>query len=172
MQKCGEKTAGCLYHPAASQVLADTGGQLAKKRKYPKSAPGTWIERELFLSPTFFKLAGIASQLLIVILGKRRFETISSAKRNKRICTNSDNITFTYKEAESLGISKPAFTRALDELLAKGFLEIVHQGGACQGDKTIFKLSDKWRLWRPGIVFSERKKEPVSRGFCKPKKQK
>ena len=85
---------------------------------------------------------------------------------------NQNSLSLTYIEAkEKFGITQPRLTRAIDDLLAKGFLTCIHQGGAYQQDKSLFGLSDNWRLWRPGMVIDTRKKEAVNRGFRKPKNE-
>ena len=67
------------------------------------------------------------------------------------------------------GISRPRIIRAIDELLAKGFIEIVHQGGAFQQDKSIYALIDDWRIWHKGAVFGKRPRDIRTRGFRKSK---
>jgi hypothetical protein len=138
------------------------------KYKFP---PGTWVERELFESKAFLALRGVSPQVLILLLGKRQFRKIGGkGKRQKMVCSNCDSIHLTYIEAwEKYGISKPRFARAIDELLAKGFISIKHKGGTFKNDKSIYALSDNWCLWRPGSVFETREKDTVQRGFCKPK---
>ena len=143
---------------------------MAKGKKLP---PGTWVERTLFQSKAFLELRGFAPQLLILILGKRSIETISNGNRKERICVNENSLTFTYLEAQKkYSISKPRLTRAFDELLAKGFLKIQHQGGAYKQDKTIYGLAYEWALWSKGIVFSKREKDCIARGYRKPKRKK
>ncbi|RJP75008.1 MAG: hypothetical protein C4522_22100 [Desulfobacteraceae bacterium] len=143
---------------------------MGKNYKLPA---GTWIEREMFESRAFMALTGCALQLLIIFLSKRQFEKISTGKKEKRFLKNADSLIFTYIEAkEKYGIGKKRFTRGIDQLLEKGFISIVHQGGAFKQDKTQYGLSDKWTWWKPGIVSGSRTKETVSRGFRKPKKEK
>jgi CRISPR/Cas system-associated protein Cas10 (large subunit of type III CRISPR-Cas system) len=139
-------------------------------RKY-KSRPGTWIERELFESKAFLSLRGFAPQLLILILGKRIIQKHGRKGKEKNVCVNADSISFTYIEAQKkYGIDKKKVTRAIDQLLEKGFIKMVHQGGAYKKDKSIYGLSDNWTLWRPGAVFETRNKSNVKRGYCEPKK--
>ena len=107
--------------------------------KKTKAAPGTWIEREMFESKAFVALKGFAPQLLILFLAKRKIETRGKQGKQKRVCVNHDSLHFTYIEAkEKFGVSKPRFTRAIEDLLEKGFITIVHQGGGYQQDKTIY----------------------------------
>ena len=133
---------------------------------------GIYIERELYQSEVFNSLGGVAIRVLIAFLDKRKRETTSEArdkKGNKRKpkFINLDNITLTYGELEKKYAVKPqSTTRAIDELLAKGFIEIRHQGGACKHDKTVYALVDKWMLWSKNTLpFCERKKDRVHRGY-------
>ena len=138
--------------------------------KYKKLAPGTWIESEMFESGAYLALTGFAPQLLTLILAKRQFENHGRKGRQKRVCINCDKLNITYAEFKNrYGISQPRMTRAIDQLLEKGFLSIVYPGGAFRQDKAVYALSDNWLLWRPGMTFESREKENVQRGFCKPK---
>ena len=137
-----------------------------------KLPPGTWIEREMFESRAFLSLTGFAPQLLILILAKRQFITHGRRGRQKKVCTNCDRINITYTEFKNkYGITQPRMTRALDQLLEKGFLSIVYPGGTCRQDKAIYSLSTNWLIWKLGIIFEGRERESVARGFCIPKKQ-
>jgi DNA-binding PadR family transcriptional regulator len=108
---------------------------------------------------------------LILFLGKRWFEKVGRKGKEKRFCTNCSELVFTYIEAEKkYGITKSRFSRAIDDLLAKGFITIKRKGGGYQKDKSVYAISDKWRLWLPNTVIEKRKKEIVQRGFCKPKR--
>ena len=145
---------------------------MAKKFKF---ARGTFLEAEMYESRAFYKLKGAAQYLLIQFYGKRKFDQMQNkpGKRMEPVVKNHDSITFTYAEAlEKHGIGKSQFTRAIDELLAKGFITVIRQGGAYDHDKTVYGLSEKWRDWKPGIVFEVRKPDKIQRGFRKPKKQK
>ena len=139
-------------------------------------AGGTFIKREMYQSKAFLALgcrgngvySSLSPQLLILFLDKRQFVKPKGKKgRNgKRVCVNADNLSMTYGEVEKkYGVTKPRFTRAIDELLAKGFIEVKHHGGAYKRDKTIYSLSDEWMLWRTGLVCNSRPKKDVKRGF-------
>ena len=133
---------------------------------------GTFVERDMFESPAYLSLKGFAPQLLIIVLGKRKFDNHGRKGKEKRVCTNCDKLHITYTEFKNeYGISQPRMTRALDELLAKGFLSIRYQGGRYREDKTVYSLSTNWVIWKQGSVFESRLRETVKRGFCHPKKQ-
>jgi hypothetical protein len=141
-------------------------------RKKGRLKSGTWLERDLFNSRAFWALRGAAPQLLIRFLGKR---DIGNDGNGHYKVKNAHNITMTYLELENLwtkkpkgkveGIERKRIIRAIDELLAKGFIEIIHRGGAYQQDKTIYALSENWRLWREGMICSKRSKETRQKGY-------
>jgi hypothetical protein len=139
--------------------------------KKPHPNGGTFLKAEMITSPAYFALAGCAPQLLSIFMLKRKFERLPVKKgRENRVCINCQELTFTYIQAEkSYGITKPRFSRGIDDLLAKGFISIVRLGGAWQQDKTVFSLSDRWKRWTEGKVFEERPKVNVTRGFCRKK---
>jgi hypothetical protein len=135
-----------------------------------KLSPGTWVERDMFESIAFLSLKGFAPQLLILFLAKRQFQKYGRKGKEKKVCVNRDSLTFTFVEAKKkYGITKSRFSRAIGELMAKGFITIVYHGGGYKQDKNIYALSDRWMLWQPGMVFETRKRAIVQRGFCKPK---
>lgn len=124
-----------------------------------KARSGTWVTRELLFSKAFWALSGTAKGLLLMFLLKRDMN-------KQHECLNYRKITLTYKELENLhgedpggkpsGISRGSIARGIKELLAKGFIEIVRQGGAYQQDKTIYGLTHEWELWVPGMVVREK----------------
>lgn len=133
---------------------------------------GVFVERRLFESKAYLSLKGFAPQLLLLFLGKRIFEKKKKgAKHSSRRCLNENHITLSYAEAKNkYGISQPRFTRAIDELLAKGFIQIKHQGGGVEGDQTVYALSCYFEMWRPGLILFKREVDKVQRGFCKLKR--
>ena len=81
--------------------------------------------------------------------------------------SNCDKLNITYTEFKNkYGITQPRMTRALDQLLEKGFLSIVYPGGTYRQDKAIYSLSTNWMIWQTGIIFEGRERESVARGFC------
>jgi len=73
-------------------------------------------------------------------------------KRKKYVFSNLDNLKLPYALFEkTYKVSRSNIPKALDDLLAKGFLKIVYRGGCCQHDGSRYALSDNYLLWRPGI---------------------
>lgn len=138
-------------------------------KKHIGSGKGTFVERDLFESPAFISLGGVAPQMLIYFLGKRDFRK-PNKKSKARTCVNEDNLKFSYIELKKLGITQPRGTRGFDELLAKGFITIKHHGGGCQKDLNVYALSNQWLLWKKGRVIEERP-QVMKRGFQNAHKQ-
>ena len=152
-----------------SEYLATHKPNIFHCKKHIGSGKGTFVERDLFESPAFIALGGVAPQMLIYFLGKRDFRK-PNKKSKARTCVNEDNLTFSYIELKKLGITQPRGTRGFDELLAKGFITIKHHGGGYQKDQNVYALSNQWLLWRKGIVF-EKRPQVMKRGFQNAHKQ-
>jgi len=132
------------------------------KNKLPS---GTFIYREMFTSPAFLSLKGFAPQLLILFLAKRQRNNVKDKKGKKKTVWIDDNLNMTYLELEKkYKVTRPRIVRAIDELLARGFLQIRHRGGTYKQDKSIYALSDSYLIWSPGVVFEERPKD-ARRGY-------
>jgi len=130
-----------------------------------------WIDREMLTSRAYLSLSGFSPQLLTLVLGKRQFEKQGRKGKEKWVLVNGDSINITYTEFKrEYGITQPKLTRAIDQLLEKGFLSVVHPGGLYRHDKAVYALSDNWLIWKPGMTFQKRERETVKRGFCDSKK--
>jgi hypothetical protein len=142
---------------------------------------GTYLKSDMFLTQAFLSLGkkgtapvtSWASQsMLILFLGKRDFAKKADKKggNKKYRLLNGNNLSLTYKELEACGISQKSATRGFDELLAKGFISVVDQGGMYDKHKAVYALSENYVLWEPGRVFETRGRD-VHRGFQKPKEK-
>jgi hypothetical protein len=74
----------------------------------------------------------------------------------KRLGDNYNGIfDFTYTEAENCGFARATFNRVVTALNAKGFIDIVKQGGrrSCGMSNSQYKLSERWRdFGRSGFI--------------------
>lgn len=156
------------------------------RRKSGKAKSGTWVTRELLNSRAFWALSGTAKGILFQFLLKRNMD-----KQHK--CLNQRKITMTYLELENLfssnekqhltgrsiyvqsglptGLSRGSIARGFKDLMAKGFIEIVSQGGAYQKDKTIYGITDDWKSWIPGVVMKVKAPGKKSGYYALQKKQ-
>jgi hypothetical protein len=156
-------------------------------KKYAKGGNygrGTFVETSVFLSPAFLSLgtpgtapqvATCSCQMLMLLLGKRAFGRRKDHKGVNTFERTDDNkFNLTYAELKARGISNTRATRGFSELLAKGFIEIAHQGGAYDKDKSQYSLTetDDYLRWRIGHKpIRERSPDIVNRGFQKKKKK-
>lgn len=151
---------------------------MGKKKNRNGYGKGSFIETKMVLSPAFISLgqrgsceyvSSASNLVLICLLLKRGFskgkDRKGIEKQYKR--TDDNRFTFTYKELSNkpLNISQPRATRAIDELLAKGFIEIHDPGGMYEKHKAVYGLVDDWQGWRPGDQPIRRRERDIKRGW-------
>ena len=82
-------------------------------------------------------------------------------KKGKRdwVILNNGELVFTYDEAEDVyKITRPRFTRALDSLIGKGFIDVTATGMGVHKVTTHYAISARWRHY--GTPQFEVKKRP------------
>jgi hypothetical protein len=132
-------------------------------RKKVGKGKGTFVLSDVYESGAFWALKGAAPQMLIYLFGKREFRRVNKTDKHPK-CVNDHELFLSYIELQKLGITQPRATRGFDDLLAKGFIEIIHAGGGCQRDQSIYSLSNRWLFWKRGTIFSKRP-GVIKRGF-------
>ena len=109
-----------------------------------KKSPVIVLDRALVTSDAYLSLGGFSPQVLMLFYCRRRLAKLGRKGKQRWVCVNANEIEFTYLEArKKFGITNSRFTRAIDDLIAKGFIEIVHHGGCYQKDKTRYGLSER-----------------------------
>ncbi|EKD97180.1 MAG: hypothetical protein ACD_23C01023G0004 [uncultured bacterium] len=66
----------------------------------------------------------------------------------KKLGDNFNGIfDLTYSEAEKFGFARRTFSRIITELIEKGFLDIIVQGGkrSCGMSNSKYRMSERWR---------------------------
>jgi hypothetical protein len=119
------------------------------------------------------KGSAAAMHVYLMIFFKQHRARVSGKKSKKLeyAVINGKELTCPYIEAEKkYGITQPRLTRAIDELLSKGFITIAHQGGARKHDMTKYALSENYLQWKTGEVLGKRIDDSVERGFRRPKR--
>ena len=117
------------------------------------------LEQQLIKSKAWLSMNGPAVFVYLIFrcrcqIGKAR----GKPGKREKIILNNGEIIFTYDEAQNeYGITRPRFVRALDELIAKGFIDIAEIGGGVNKATTKYAISDRWRNYGTG------KFEPASR---------
>ena len=122
-----------------------------------------WVEREMILSPAFYKLNGRAMGVLLLFLYRRQWK--QAGRKGKWYTTNDGEIVFPYKEAKKrFKIPKSSFARAIDKLIEYGFIDIAHLGGGLIGDCTRYSISERWRKYETDH-FVKKTRPKDTRGF-------
>lgn len=108
---------------------------------------GIYLEDELLRSPAYWSLSKWAILVLQRFMQKRQLVKVKHQKKSASYrIANNGQIVFTYREALVLGIDERAFRNALDELIAKGFLDITRYGkGGRSGDSTLYFIDSRWK---------------------------
>ena len=134
----------------------------------PGASGGFFIDRILFMSDAFLSLNNSGKTMLLALLNARKKETYKDRKTKKTIqkFTNDKNLEMPYMTLKKVwGLSQQAVSRAIDELLAKGFIEIVHQGGLGEHDKARYALIDDYQRWKPKMIPFRTRGHDVRRGY-------
>lgn len=109
---------------------------------------GIYLTPDLIGSEAFKSLSRWSLFVYFRFLQKRQFErkNISNKKKNERRILNNGEIIFTYREALKMGISERNFRNSIDELQAKGLIDIAKYGkGGRSGESTLYWIDIRWK---------------------------
>lgn len=134
-----------------------------------RQMPGIYMEPDLLDSDAFADLTGSEFRVLLRFYRKRQ---IPKKRKSKKLCVdeivNNGKIIFTYTEAAEMGIPKTSFTRSLDGLLARGFIDITHTGQGLYRSASTYAISDRWKHYGTDkFVNSARPKRSRKVGFTR-----
>lgn len=130
---------------------------------------GIYFERRVYLSDAYKALSKNARMVLLAMLDSRQTNPafkprVKKGHRAQRFI-GLDNIKMPYVQLrDTYGVPTGSIPRAIDDLLAKGFVEVRHAGGAGEHDMTIYALVEDYLSWQAGTVLRRRRKD-VRRGF-------
>ena len=106
------------------------------------------VERKLLASKAYHDLDGKAAKALMWFLAKRQFGRYKHSRRQEWVQTNNGEIIFTYEEAlERHGYSPQVFSRLLDDLVTKGFIDIDRPGIGVGKVATKYAISKRWQKY-------------------------
>lgn len=131
-----------------------------------------FVERRAVTSKAFLDLkTAAACQVYMIFLNKCQWKPIEgSPKRSKEYyLANQGEIQFTYKEAvEEREISNKRFTKAIDEVIRVGLIDIAKTGFGLHKDVTLYAISDRWeKFGTDEFVIKKRQKRKQQLGFTK-----
>jgi len=118
-------------------------GKNAKGKTGNRLPPFTPILNEEMDSKAYLELTGTAVKALTW------FKRIDGKLRGKDRYSFNGIFDFTYNEAVRCGFAKRTFSRAIDELGEKGFIEVISVGGlrGAGRSNSKYKLSTRWQLY-------------------------
>lgn len=129
------------------------------------------IETKLIKSKAWLNLNGTAKAVYLIFRTKCRMEKVRrQTGREPWSIANDGEIVFTYREAESkYKITQPRFSRAIDSLIEKGFIDIAKPGKPVAKEATLYAISERWRD-DDTPTFKKAKRQKVKVGYCKTRK--
>jgi len=104
------------------------------------------LKQHFVKSAVWLSLSGTAKGVYLIFRTKCVIDKVNyKSKRNEVVIVNNGEIVFTYAEAvEKYGISRSRFKRAIDELIAKGFIDIAATGMGVHKVTTYYAISERW----------------------------
>jgi hypothetical protein len=147
--------------------LLQTKEQQFKQRKWDRM----FVSRSLITSKAFLSLkTAAACQVTLIFLNKCKWEKVQgkTAKRKAPyFLANQGKIQFSYKEAkQKYGMSSGKFTRAIDEVVENGLIDIAKSGLGLHKDVTLYAISDRWlKFGTDEFVIQKRPKREQQFGF-------
>jgi hypothetical protein len=136
----------------AARWERENPGQFWCNPDHLENEPKIYITVEMLNSDAFRSLSRRAMLVFLDFLSKR--EMVRAGKRNGKVvwqCLNNGEIIYTYSEANERGVRGQQFPAAIDELQAKGFIDIKHQGRGGRkpvegsGDVSLYWIDDRWK---------------------------
>ena len=146
---------------------------LQEQPKPIKEPHGTYLEGKLIASKAWLSLQNVTAVQVYCILTSQIVKLKANGKKARKgrkqeyVCPNERNLKFTYKQAKDIyGIGQTRFTRAIDDLIKHGLLDIVKPGNAATRELTVYGLSRRWVNYGPDN-FQSASREKAKRGFCR-----
>ena len=129
-----------------------------------------FVSKRMITSEAFRSLkTAAACQVFMIFLYKCRWKPIEGKpKRSKEYyLANQGKIQFTYEEAlNKWGIKNGRFTKAIDEVVRVGLIDITKSGFGLQKDKSLYAISDRWKKFGTDeFVVKKRQKRKQQLGF-------
>ena len=147
-----------------------TREQRYKESKWDKM----FVSRRVITSKAFLSLkTAAACQVFMIFLTKCVPKQINGKPKRKDgwYIANNGEIQFTYDEAlEKWGITQKKFTKAIDEVVRVGLIDITKSGFGLKKDKSLYAISDRWeKFGTDEFVVKKRQKRKQQLGFTKGK---
>ena len=138
---------------------------------------GFYVFDELIRSDAFRGLTGTEKEILLFVLSRRKYQKhTKKTPRNAWEPLNGNNLTIPHVAIVDFfgkGNEPPpaasTIAKAINALMAHGFIEAISIGGNGKGDMTVYRLAHDWRVWRKGDPPVYTKAGMArAKGFCIP----
>lgn len=150
-----------------------------RKKKRFVLKRNVYLPWELLDSDAFKKLSAKGIQVLLRFYQKRTWADTKVNGKKKKVY-NNNGLSFTYAEAEELGIGTSQYLEILKRLIELGFIDMEHQGGGLARDYSRYALSERWRNYgtpdfkkvvkkrvlQPGLDVRSRQKKAAENRSC------
>ena len=127
------------------------------------------IPRKMICSQAFNSLSGKGHIILSYLLSQCRHVEIKRKKGHRSfILTNKDELILPYRslQASPYKMAYSTITKGIDELLSKGFIKVMEQGGRAKGHVSVYGLIDAYLKWGKGDPPVSVRRPYAKRGFC------
>jgi len=131
------------------------------------------LEQQLIKSQAWLELRGYAQAVYLLFRCKCQIQKRKGRPGKKdnlsKIVANNGELVFTYNEAKKkYGITYPRFSRAIGELIEKGFIDIAATGMGVHKVTTLYAISERWQDYgTPEFKKIGRPKRSIAIGFKK-----
>jgi hypothetical protein len=113
-------------------------------------AKGTYFEIELYDCHAYRHLRPSAVKVLLGFKMRVQVSNRGSKSNQDWQPQNQRELVYTYDAiGHETGLGTQAISKALDDLVEKGFLDVVRLGGGRYGVHTEWGLSDHYKKWHP-----------------------
>ncbi len=155
----------CIRFIQGSQNLETEGLHMSKKKHSCPYQKGTFIDKDLVLSRAFISMSK-HGRMILILLYLKCIKRKSKGKRGGYIIINNGELELSYKELYSIGLKNQQIARGFDDVIEKGFIEMVDRGGKGKGSYNLYKVIDDWTDYG-GEEFKERKRQKsIGYGYC------
>jgi hypothetical protein len=131
-----------------------------------------YISKLLIHSKAFIKLTGAAKQILLELYMRLKVNSTGKGGNQRFFAENNGELKLTYKSIHGqFGYSTATISKAIDQLVAKGFIEIAELGCGVKRLSHKIALTTNWQNYGTDNFVAGKGKSnvPVNGGFKKHK---
>jgi len=138
------------------------------KHKNPADNKFAQYPAKLINSQAFQALNAPGHRILAYVRIQLTIKNIGTKRKPKFACINKNEIQILYAvlAKKPWSMANAVVTRGIDELLHKGFIKVIEQGGRAKGHVSVYGLVDNYLKWTKGDSPVSVRRPYRKRGFC------